>query len=93
MTKKQFLKSKNKNFSQVYFGKDRCCRCGCGGHYIATTYMINPRSKVNDDLFNEKLNEAKVLIETNRAIFEKGENFVNISYGENRALTFYFDEI
>lgn len=92
MTREQFLQSEISNISQVYFGKDHCCRCGCGGTYTATSYMKDPRSDVNDSLVQKRLKRAKKLV-LEGAEVEYGDNFINISTGENRALTFYFDEI
>ena len=92
MTKEQFLQAEISNISQVYFGKDRCCRCGCGGTYTATSYMENPRSEVNDALVEERLKRAKKLV-LEGAKVEYEDTYVNISTGVNRALTFYFDEV
>ena len=92
MTKEQFLQSDITNISQVYFGKDHCCRCGCGGTYTATSYMENPRSEVNDTLVEERLKRAKKLV-LEGAEVEYSDTYVNISTRGNRALTFYFDEV
>ena len=92
MTIEQFLQSEISNISQVYFGKDHCCRCGCGGNYTATSYMKDPRSDVNDSLVQKRLKRAKKLV-LEGAEVEYGYNFVNIPTGENRALTFYFDDL
>ena len=92
MNKVKFLQAEISNISQVYFGKDRCCRCGCGGTYTATSYMENPRSEVNDALVEERLKRAKKLVlEGAKVMYE--DTYVNISTGVNRALTFYFDEV
>lgn len=101
MTKKQFLKSTIKNFSQVYFGKDNCCRCGCAGNYIYTTSNIHMQTiidknlpiNINDKLAKRRLNQAKKLISQQSAKIEIGDIYVNVIFGDNRALTFYFDEI
>ena len=92
MNKVKFLQAEISNISQVYFGKDHCCRCGCGGTYTATSYMENPRSKVDDALVEERLKRAKKLVLEGAEVMYT-DTFVNISTGENRALTFYFDEI
>lgn len=88
----QFLEADINKISQVYSGKNRHCRCGCGGEYIATSFMENPRSEVNDELAIERLNRAKRLIRDG-AEYDIGDNHINIVTGNNRALTFYFDEI
>lgn len=92
MTREQFLQLEISNISQVYMGKDNCCRCGCGGTYTATSYMKDPRSDVNDSLVQKRLERAKKLV-LGGAEVEYGDTFVNVSTGKNKALTFYFDEI
>lgn len=92
MTKEQFLQVEISNISQVYLGKDRYCRCGCGGTYTATTFMKNPRSEVNDSLVQKRLKRAKKLV-LEGAEVEYGNTYVNISTGRNKALTFYFEEL
>ena len=93
MNEIKFLQAEISNISQVYLGKDNCCRCGCEGTYTATSYMEKPRSEVNDALVGKRLKRAKRLVSEGRVEAEYGNNFVNISTGRNRALTFYFDEI
>jgi hypothetical protein len=88
----EFLNFTIENVSQVYVGKDRCCRCGCGGNYTATSYMVKPRSDVNDSLVEKRLKRAKRLIESG-VEYQIGDNHINIKLGNNRALTFYFDEV
>ena len=88
----EFLNFTIENVSQVYVGKDRCCRCGCGGNYTATSYMVKPRSEVNDSLVEKRLKRAKRLIESG-VEYQIGDNHINIELGNNRALTFYFDEV
>lgn len=92
MTREQFLHSEISNISQVYFGKNQCCRCGCEGTYIATSYMINPRSEVNDILAQSRLERAKKLV-LEGAKVDYEDTYVNVVTGRNKALTFYFDEI
>ena len=88
----EFLNFTIENISQVYVGKDRCCRCGCGGDYTATSHMVEPRSDVNDSLVEKRLKRAKRLIESG-VEYQIGDNNINIELGNNRALTFYFDEV
>jgi len=54
--------------------------------------MEDPRSDVNDSLVAKRLARAKRLIESG-AVVEYGDTYVNIETGDNKALTFYFDEI
>jgi hypothetical protein len=92
MTREEFLTIGLDRISQVYEGKNRHCRCGCGGEYVATSSMEKPRSRVDDALAESKLRRAKGLIQRGK-VAEFGGNHVNISFGINRALTFYFDEL
>lgn len=92
-TKEDFLNAELSNFSQVYLGKDNACRCGCNDTYTATSFHINAASEeVNDVLVTKRLKRAKNLINSG-AEFEIGSNNINIVTGENRAMTFYFDDI
>lgn len=92
MTNQEFLKSELKDISQVYSGKRNFCRCGCGGTYTATSYMVDPRSDVNDKLVQQRLNRAKKLLQEG-AEYDNGDTYLDIKTGEDRTLTFYFDEL
>lgn len=92
MNKEDFLKLELKNISQVYSGKQNCCRCGCGGNYVSTSFMKEPRSEVNDKLALQRLKRAKKLVEAGAEI-DFGGNYADITTGENRTLTFYFDDL
>ena len=54
--------------------------------------MDEPRSDINDKLVEKRLKKAKALILKGVDV-EYGKEYVNIETGDNRALTFYFDEI
>jgi hypothetical protein len=73
-------------------GKDHHCRCGCGGDYVSTSYAEDPRSDVNDKLVEKRLKRAKHLIEKG-VKYELSYNNINIVTGDNKALTFYFDDL
>jgi len=92
MTKEQFLEVQINQISQVYNGKDNHCRCGCGGEYVATSYMNNPRTVVNNALIEKRLKRAKKLIQSD-VEHSIGSTYINIVTGNNRCLTFYFDEL
>lgn len=80
--------------SQIYVGKDRNCRCGCQGTYIATSFMESPRTDIIDDRRAQKnLTRAKRLAVKKDVLVEYGDNHINIGYGNNRAITVYFDEV
>lgn len=92
ISKEQFLNATLEQVSQVYYGKRNCCRCGCGGDYVATSFMVNPRSDVNDSLVLKRLKRAKRLIEQGHLV-DYGNNYVDIETVEDKSLTFYFDEV
>lgn len=92
ITIEQFLSAEVSNVSQVYLGKDRNCRCGCGGTYVSTSFMENPRSDVNDTLADTRLRRAKKLYLAG-AETDFGTTYVNVVSGDNRAITVYFDEV
>lgn len=93
MTKEQFLNATLDQISQVYMGKRHCCRCGCGGEYTATSFMVDPRSGVNDGDVKEKLERAKKIVRRGAGDVDYGDIYVDVRIGKNRCLTFYFDEV
>jgi hypothetical protein len=93
ITKEQFLNASIKDISQVYTGARNCCRCGCGGTYIATSYMKNNRSAVDDGLVEGTLKRAKSIVNKGVSNVMYGDTFVDVQCGKNRTLTFYFDEL
>ena len=92
MNKETFLELSIESISQVYLGKRNHCRCGCGGEYTATSYMKEPRSTVNDALVSKRLKRAKALV-LSGADVDYGQTYIDVQTGENRALTFYTDEL
>lgn len=92
ITKDKFLTSELKDISQVYLGKRNCCRCGCGGEYASTSYMDEPRADVNDELVAKRLKRAKKLVQEGANI-DAGDNYFDVQTGNDRTLTFYFDEL
>jgi hypothetical protein len=79
--------------SQIYLGKDRVCRCGCKGKYISTSFMESARNSVNDKLANIRLKRAKKLALDNNSEVTYCGNNINVSYGDNKAITIYLDEL
>lgn len=73
--------------TKIYMGRDRICRCGCAGEY----------QDRDEPMFAKRLSRFLKLAESYD--FEKaplgasdiGDNYLNISYGKDRALTVYFD--
>jgi len=68
--------------TKVYMGKDRHCRCGCGGEYVE-------RGDAKFDLRLKRF--IKMWCDYTPAQDDMGDNSLNVSYGQNRALTVYFD--
>lgn len=76
---------------QIYMGRDKICRCGCHGEYVARGMPM----------FEKRLDRFLKMAKTYD--FEKNVNpngtpidycqdvYLNISYGKDRALTVYFD--
>jgi hypothetical protein len=87
-----FLNVTLNQVSQIYVGKDHCCRCGCGGTYVSTSFMKDARSDVNDSLAQRRLNKAHKLVREG-AFAEYEGSYANIVSGDNRAICIYFDEI
>ena len=93
MNKEQFLQATVSQVSQVYSGKRNCCRCGCGGDYTATSFIVKPRTDdINDVLVAKRLKHAQRLV-LEGADVDWGSNYVDIETGDNRCLAFYFDEV
>lgn len=92
MNKETFLTLDISKISIVYIGKNHHCRCGCGGTYISTSFMKNPRSEVDDKLVEQRLKRAKKLVLQGAKTVYSSNN-INIETGVNLALTFYTDEL
>lgn len=92
MNKEQFLRLEITGISKVYLGKRNCCRCGCGGEYTSTSYMKNPRSKVDDKLVAQRLKRAKKLVDEGADV-DYGDTYIDVQTGHDRTLTFYIDEL
>lgn len=82
---------------QVYFGKDHCCRCGCGGtYYDYPTNLKEIKRNLNraNKFLHKHSHECELYINPNK----DGENWLNVPtvlQGESadpagRAITIYF---
>jgi hypothetical protein len=91
-TKEEFLNMTVSDISQVYLGKRRHCRCGCGGDYKSTSFMQNPRSEVNDSLVAKRLKRAQELVRQGADV-DYGDTYIDVETGANKSLTFYTDEL
>jgi hypothetical protein len=87
-----FLNATLNQVSQVYVGKDNCCRGGCGGTYVSTTFMKDARSEVNNSLAQRRLSKAQNLVRAGAEVDYQG-SYVNVVSGNNRAICVYFDDI
>ena len=67
--------------TKIYLGKDRNCRCGCGGEYV---YRGEPKFESRLKTFTRKL------VDYTPGKHDVDSNYINVSYGNNRALTVYF---
>lgn len=96
ITKEAFLNASLSQISQVYHGKRNCCRCGCGGSYTRTTYNKHsdriPEDWVDDNLVQKRLERAKKLVQEG-ADFDAGDTYFDVETGNDRTLTFYFDDL
>lgn len=93
ITKEEFLNVSLKNISQVYHGKRDCCRCGCGGEYFATTFMIEPRSEVNNEHVAKLLKRAKNKVIKGDMDVDFNDTYVDVQVGKDKTITIYFDEV
>jgi hypothetical protein len=68
--------------TKIYMGLDRHCRCGCGGEYVSR----------GEPMFDKRLARfTKLACDYVPQQDDEYDNYANISYGKNRALTVYFD--
>jgi hypothetical protein len=68
--------------TRVYLGQDRACRCGCRGEYVER----------GDAKFSKRVQRfARMWASYTPSKDDVDTNYMNLSYGENRALTVYFD--
>ena len=67
--------------TKVYLGKDRHCRCGCGGEYVTR----------GEAKFESRLKSfGRKLAQCTPDDVDVDSTYINVSYGNNRALTVYF---
>lgn len=72
--------------TRIYMGRDRICRCGCAGEYVDR----------GEPMFEKRVQRFMKMAQTYKFKDDQyqndiGPNYVNISYGRDRALTIYFD--
>ncbi len=81
-----------KNISQIYKGKNNHCRCGCGGEYVATSFMEHPRSIIDNKKAEKWLKNAKTYDKKHNNA-EYSETYINIGMANNQCYTIYLDEL
>jgi hypothetical protein len=62
--------------TKIYVGADAACRCGCRGEY----------REAGTRAFKMALNKARKL-----SCDDRTSTYMNFPYGNNRAVTLYFD--
>ena len=72
--------------TKIYLGKDRYCRCGCAGEYVDR----------GEPMFEKRLQRfVKMWCDytPDDSLYSADitDTYRNISYGQNRAMTVYFD--
>ncbi len=72
--------------TQIYVGKDKVCRCGCKGEYVQ-----RGEAKFDARLKRFARMWATYTPSTVQNAEDIGPNYMNISYGGDRAITVYFD--
>ena len=68
--------------SQIYLGKDRICRCGCAGEYVTPEHPM----------FHKRLKRFHALVCKEGSQTEDGGSYINVSYGNDRAMTIYLND-
>ncbi len=77
------LANRTTPITKVYVGADRACRCGCRGSYA---------SVADGKIFSTRVKRfMSLLAKADAADVEDDGDNINISYGNNRAMTVYFD--
>lgn len=69
---------------QIYSGQDNACRCGCKGTYVSCDDLHNNALKT-------RLKRVKKLALLPGTEVEYDINYINVSYGNNKAITIYLD--
>ena len=70
-----------KKITKIYYGLDNHCRCGCGGYYADR----------GEKYFDVLIKKAKKLIYDDSKLVTIGDNNINISLDNNKAITLYND--
>lgn len=83
---------KTERVTQIYLGRDKICRCGCAGEYVARGEpMFEKRLKRFLKMAETYDFEKNVSPNTDLPLDYVQDVYLNISYGKDRAITLYFD--
>lgn len=77
---------KGKKVLKIYVGRDSGCRCGCGGVY----YKLNEKNPFDTEIY-DVLQQALEISEVEGVKITEGNDWVNISYGDDKAYTIYYE--
>ena len=72
---------KYRKITAVYQGQDSGCRCGCNGKYYHPA----------DDEMYDVLQQAVEMAENEGVGIKITDDWINISYGDDRAYTIYYE--
>lgn len=75
----------SKVINAVYVGQDSGCRCGCNGKYY------RPSDDPLDDEMERMIQQALEIAEGEGVKIKIYDDFINISYGDDRAYTIYYE--
>lgn len=76
---------KYRKITLVYQGKDSGCRCGCNGVYY------RPSDDLDDNAFEVALQQALDVAESEGVGIKITDDWINISYGDDKAFTIYYE--
>jgi len=75
------MQFKAENVTRIYLGQDRICRCGCKGSYVER----------GEPLFDKRIKRfAKMWSTYTPGQHDVYTDYMNVSYGNDRAMTVYF---
>jgi hypothetical protein len=76
------MQFKAEDVNRIYLGQDRVCRCGCKGSYVER----------GEPGFERRLKRfARMWASYTPGTDDTNTSYLNLSYGNDRAMTAYFD--
>ena len=67
--------------TKIYSGASSCCRCGCKGTY----------AEAGTKLFTSRLKKMQAMLDANQGTVDVDDSYIDVTFGNDRALTAYFD--